>query len=350
MTKRIGILTGGGDCPGLNAVIRAVVRKCLATEGVECLGIMRGWRGLMDGLVRPLDLKSVSGILPRGGTILRTSRANPLRASEDTKRIIKHVAKFQLDAVICIGGNDALKVAAQLHAEKNLNVIGIPKTIDNDVSETEYSFGFDSTVNIAMEAIDRIHTTAESHDRVMVIEVMGKMAGWIALHAGTASGADIILIPEHPSHIQKVCDAIMARHDMGKDFSIVVVAEGARIRLSNDDHLHQYTKPNEVDEFGHARFGGAGIIIAKEIEERTGYPTRVTVLGHVQRGGTPTAFDRVLGTRLGVKAAELAMAGDFGKMAALQANQIVAVPLAKVTEKPRLVPEDLYQMAATFFA
>ena len=350
MAKRMGILTCGGDCPGLNAVIRALVRKCLAAEDTECLGIMRGWRGLLDGLVEPLNLGSVSGILPRGGTILRTSRANPFGPGEDPNRIVEHIERFKIDAVVCVGGNDALAVAARLHAEKGVNVVGIPKTIDNDICETEYSFGFDSTVNIAMEAIDRIHTTAESHDRVMVIEVMGRQAGWIAIHAGMASGADIILIPEHPAHIQDVCDAIIARHDMGKDFSIVVVAEGARIRLSNDDDLHQYTQPDVVDEFGHACFGGAGRIIAGEIEQRTGYPTRVTVLGHVQRGGTPTAFDRVLGLRFGVKAAEIALQGEFGKMVALRGNRIVTVPLAKATEKLNLVPEELYRVAATFFA
>ena len=348
MSKRIGILTGGGDCPGLNAVIRAVVRKSLSLPGVECLGVLRGWRGLMDGLVQPLNIDMVSGILPRGGTILRTSRSNPFRSTEGPDQIMKHIAKFELDAVICIGGNDSLTVASKLHDEKNLNVVGVPKTIDNDVCETEFCFGFDSTVNIAMEAIDRIHTTAESHDRVMVVEVMGRMAGWIAIYSGLASGADIILIPEKPAHIRDICDTIIARHDQGKDFSIVVVAEGACIRLNNSDAVHQYTYPDEADEFGHARFGGAGTIIAREIQNRTGYPTRVTVLGHIQRGGTPTAFDRVLGTRFGVKAVELAINGDFGMMTALQANRIVAVPLAKATEKLNLVPQDFYDIVSTF--
>jgi len=348
MSKRIGILTGGGDCPGLNAVIRAVVKKCLSAPGVECLGILRGWRGLMDGLVQPLNMDMINDILPRGGTILRTSRSNPFRSADGPDRIMKHVAEFALDAVVCIGGNDALTVASRLHDEKNLNVVGVPKTIDNDVCETEYCFGFDSTVNIAMEAIDRIHTTAESHDRVMVVEVMGRMAGWIAIYSGLASGADIILIPEKPVNIHDVCNTIIARHDQGKDFSIVVVAEGVRIRLNNSNELHQYTFPDEVDEFGHPRFGGAGTTIAREIQHRTGYPTRVTVLGHIQRGGPPTAFDRVLGTRFGVKAAELAVNGHFGTMTALQANRIVAVPLAKATEKLNLVPEDFYDVASTF--
>ena len=349
MSRRIGILTGGGDCPGLNTVIRAVVRKCISTRQIECIGIMRGWRGLMDGLSRPLDLDSVSGLLARGGTILRTSRTNPFREPGGPDLITKHVKKFKLDSVICVGGSDALKVASRLHSERGLNVVGIPKTIDNDVEGTEYAFGFDSAVNIAMAAIDRIHSTAESHDRVMIVEVMGRTTGWIATYAGLAGGADIILIPEKPTTCDKVCNIIISRHDRGKDFSIVVVAEGARIQMKAEKEPIQYTQKTEVDEFGHVRLGGVGTVLALEIENRTGFATRVTVLGHTQRGGSPTAFDRVLGARLGVKAAELAMNRDFGTMAALQANKIVTIPLAAATQRRRAVPDEYYEVAKTFF-
>jgi len=349
MAKRIGILTGGGDCPGVNAVIRAVVRKCVTVRDVETIGILRGWRGLLDGLVTPLDLNSVSGILPRGGTILRTSRSNPFRTPDGPKRIMEHVARFRLDAVVCIGGADTLGVASRMYEEHGLAVVGIPQTIDNDIEGTEYAFGFDSTVNIAMEAIDRLHSTAESHDRVMIVEVMGRDAGWIALHAGIASGADIIIIPEVPATIDEVCEAIIRRHDRGKDFSIVVVAEGARISRRPGEEPMQFTQASQVDEFGRVRLGGVGTVLGDAIAERTGFETRVVVLGHVQRGGSPTAFDRVLGTRFGVKAAELALAGDFGKMVALQANEIVAIPLSEATRKSRLVPRELYEVARTFF-
>lgn len=349
MPIRVGILTGGGDCPGLNAVIRAVVRRCVARPDTECIGVLRGWRGMLDGLTCPLDLDAVSGILPRGGTILRTSRANPFSTSGGPGMILRNMKKFRLDALVCIGGDDTLRVAARLFEEHHLPVVGIPKTIDNDVHGTEYAFGFDSTVNIAMEAIDRIHTTAESHDRVMIVEVMGRNAGWIAIHAGLAAGADIILIPEKPCTLNEVCDAIISRHDRGKDFSIIVVAEGARISRTGDEEPIQYTQESETDEFGRVRLGGVGSAIAGEIERRTGFQTRVTVLGHIQRGGTPTAFDRVLGTRFGVKAADLVFSSEFGKMVALQANHIVAVPLAEVARERRLVPEEFWEVAQTFF-
>ena len=349
MVKRVGILTAGGDCPGLNAMIRAIVRACVGAHGVECVGILRGWRGLQDGLTTPLDLDSVSGILPRGGTILRTSRSNPFATPDGAARIMANVKKFGLDAVIAIGGDDALTVAYRLYEDHNLRVIGIPKTIDNDVPGTEYTFGFDSTVNIAMEAIDRIHTTAESHDRVMVIEVMGRLAGWIAMYAGLAGGADIILIPEKPFTIDDVAQTIIRRHDRGKDFSIVVVAEGARLANASDSDGRYILQDDTPDEFGHVRLGGVGPALAREIEKRTGYETRVTVLGHFQRGGTPSAFDRVLGTRFGVAAADRAVKEDFGKMVALQANQIVAIPLKEVTKGLKTVPDEFYEVARALF-
>ncbi len=349
MAKRVGILTGGGDCPGLNAVIRAAAKRCLETPDVECLGILRGWRGLLDELSIPLDLDSVSNILPRGGTILRTSRTNPFATPGGAERVMDNMKRLGLDALIAVGGFDELSVAHLLFSEHGLNVVGIPKTIDNDVEGTEYTFGFDSTVSIAMEALDRIHTTAESHDRVMVVEVMGRLAGWIALYAGLASGADFILIPEKPFTVQKVCDTILRRHDRGKDFSIVVVAEGARVAETPDEEGIYVTQDSAIDEFGRVRLGGVGTVLAREIEKRTGYDTRVTMLGHTQRGGTSTAFDRVLGTRFGVAAANLALKGDFGKMVALQANRIVSISLEEATRKRRTVPDELYEVAKIFF-
>ena len=349
MTKRIGILTGGGDCPGLNAVIRALVRYAITKHDLECVGISHGWRGLLDGLTLPLDTSAVSGILPRGGTILRTSRTNPFIQDSGPRQIMENMKRFDLSALIVVGGHDALTVAQRMYAEHGLNVIGIPKTIDNDVSGTEYSFGFDSTINIAMEAIDRIHTTAESHDRVMIVEVMGHLTGWIATCAGLASGADAILIPEKPISIQNICDAILRRHDRGKDFSIVVIAEGARMSNGDQEAAPQVTQDSTVDEFGHARMGGVGIVLAKEIEHRTGFQTRVTVLGHLLRGGAPSAFDRILGSRYGVAAIDLAIKEDFGNMVAIEGGHIVAVPLDLVAKERKFVPEELFNVAETFF-
>ncbi len=346
MAKRIGILTGGGDCPGLNAVLRAVVRTAIAQHHLECFGILRGWRGLLDGLATPLTMDSVSGLLPRGGTILRTSRTNPFLSPEGPGVILANAKRFALDAVIAIGGVDTFVVGERLFREHGLPVVGIPATIDNDVGGTEYSFGFDSTVNIAMEAIDRIHTTAESHDRVMIIEVMGRLAGWIAVHAGVAGGADIILIPEQPIALQDVCDAIVRRHDRGKDFSIIVIAEG--VRIADREKAAPVFQSVPADEFGQPRLGGIGQAVAREIEKRTGYDTRVTVLGHIQRGGSPTGFDRVLGSRFGVAAVDLVRAGRFGQCVALQANDIVPVPLATAATR-RTVPPELYEMAKSFF-
>jgi 6-phosphofructokinase 1 len=349
MAKNIGVLTGGGDCPGLNVLIRAIVRKCLRDEELQCLGILRGWRGLLDGLVSPLTLDAVSGILPRGGTILRTSQSNPLAVPDGPIRIAENVRKFNIDGIVAIGGSDSMKVAETLHREHGLPVVGVPATIDNDVHGTDYSFGFDSAINIAMEAIDRIHTTAESHDRVMIIEVMGGAAGWIAIHAGLAGGADMILVPEKTLTVQQVCDVILRRHDRGKDFSIVVVAEGARIAEKPGEEGDCVVANGTKDEFGQPRLGGVGSVLGKEIERRTGFETRVTVLGHIQRGGSPTAFDRALGARFGVAAVDLIVNGRFGKMVALQGDTVTALPLGEITGKCRRVPEELYEVARTFF-
>lgn len=348
MAQRIGILTGGGDCPGLNATIRAIVRRAIVAHEMECFGILRGWRGLLDGLTTPLTLDSVSGILARGGTILRTSRTNPFTSPDGASQIMGNVKRFALDGIVAVGGDDTFIVAERLYRENGLPVIGVPTTIDNDIDGTEYSFGFDSTVNIAMEAIDRIHTTAESHDRVMIIEVMGRQAGWIAVYAGLAGGADIILIPEKPLNLQEVCDSIVRRHDRGKDFSIIVVAEGVKLTGHSGEAAH-VVQNHKLDEFGRAQLGGVGQALAKEVEKRTGYETRVTVLGHIQRGGSPTAFDRVLGSRLGIAAADLAHNGEFGKMVALQANKVVTLPIETGTRR-KLVPDDLYEAAKAFFA
>ncbi len=338
----IGILTGGGDCPGLNSVIRAVVRKS-SNEGLKVIGIKNGWKGLIENDVMDLELSSVSGILPKGGTILGTSRTNPYKKPEDVKKIISNYKKLSLDALIAVGGEDTLGVATKLIKE-GLNIVGVPKTIDNDLSCTDYTFGFDTAINIATECIDRLHTTAESHHRVMVAEVMGRHAGWIALESGIAGGADVILIPEIPIDINEVCNLIQNRHSRGKTFSIIVVAEGAQFKEGS-----MILQENKLDEFGHVRLGGVGDILGKEIEKVTGYETRVTVLGHIQRGGTPTAFDRVLGTRFGIKAMELVKQKKFGQMVSLQGNKIVTVPIEEATKALKLVDEELYEVAKVFF-
>jgi len=348
MAGKIGVLTSGGDCPGLNAVIRAVVRKSVIDHGAEVVGIWRGWRGLMDSLMKPLNLDAVSGILPRGGTILRTSRTNPFAHEHGPESIMENVREAGLDGVIAIGGDDTMTVAYKMFDQHGLNVVGAPKTIDNDVIGTEYSFGFDTTVNIAMDAIDRIHTTAESHDRVMVIEVMGRDSGWIALYAGLAGGADMIVIPEQPLSVQEICDLIRHRHERGKDFSIVVVAEGATFILDDGTELRA-VHDEDTDEFGHARMGGIGNLLAGRIQVETGYETRVTVLGHTQRGGAPSAFDRVLGTRFGIAAADFVQKGKFGQMVAMQGDEIVAVDLSEVAGKTRYVSEKYYRLARPFF-
>lgn len=340
--KKIGILTGGGDCPGLNPVIRAVVRKAL-NLGWEVIGIRNGWKGLIENDIEPLTLRSVSGILPKGGTILGTSRTNPYKKEGDLKKLLDNCKKLGLEALIAVGGEDTLGVVNKL-VKEGLKIVGVPKTIDNDLSRTDYTFGFDTAVNIATESIDRLHTTAESHHRIMVVEVMGRHAGWIAVHAGIAGGADMILIPELPIDINEVCEIIKKRHERGKTFSIIVVAEGAELKDKG-----MVTQEEKLDAFGHVRLGGIGHIIGEKIEEKTGYETRVTVLGHVQRGGSPTAFDRVLGTRFGVKAVELVAEGNFGQMVSLQGNKIISVPIQEAVGTLKTVDMDLYEIGKVFF-
>ena len=343
LVKRVGVLTGGGDCPGLNSVIRAVTRRAIQS-GLEVVGVRNGWKGLIKGDTVPLDLHAISGILPKGGTILGTSRTNPYKRPEDVQQLRETVKRLQLDAVIAIGGEDTLGVATKL-AKEGFRVVGVPKTIDNDLSMTDFTFGFDTAVNIAMEAIDRLHTTAESHHRIMVAEVMGRHAGWIATYAGIAGGADVILIPEQPIDIEQVCELIKRRHERGKEFSIIVVAEGAQLKKDTAN----ITREGSLDEFGHVQLGGIGDLLGKLIEERTGFETRVTVLGHIQRGGSPTAFDRVLGTRFGVKAVELVLEGRFGQMVSLQGSKIVSVPIEQGTGALKTVDQELYELAKTFF-
>ena len=345
---RVGVLTGGGDCPGLNAVIRAVVRTGIADHGFEFVGFRDGWRGPLDADTQPLDIQAVRGILPRGGTILGSSRTNPLsdKATMDGKtgldRIRENLASLGVDALIAIGGEDTLGVASKL-AQAGLTVVGVPKTIDNDLGATDYTFGFDTAVNIAMEAIDRLHTTAESHHRALIVEVMGRHAGWIALHAGLAGGANVVLIPERAFDIDKVIGYVEHRFQT-RYAPIVVVAEGAH-PISDELSLSS----GELDEFGHVRLGGVSNFLAREIEKRTGKEARCTVLGHVQRGGTPTAFDRVLATRFGVHAIRAVADGTFGVMVALRGTAIDRVPLADATSQLKLVPPDRYAEAEVFF-
>ena len=342
MAKTIGILTGGGDCPGLNAVIRAVVRASDA-EGWDCVGVLEGWRGLVDGLFRDLGPQEVSGILPRGGTIIGTTRTNPYTLDGGVEKVLQNLRDRELDALVAIGGEDTLGVASRLYADHAAPVVGVPKTIDNDLSGTDYTFGFDTAVMIATEAIDRLHTTAESHNRVMVVEVMGRHAGWIAVMSGIAGGADVILIPEQPIDFDEVAETIRKRHARGKNFSIVVASEGCELPGVQDS--------GETDQFGHVILShrGVGDVLGREINERTGFETRVTVLGHVQRGGTPTARDRVLATRYGLKAAALAHAGEFGQMAALRGDDIVSVSLEEATAELKTVPPEWYEVAQSFF-
>jgi ATP-dependent phosphofructokinase / diphosphate-dependent phosphofructokinase len=339
---RVGILTGGGDCPGLNAVIRAVGRRVM-TRGGEVLGVREGWKGLVEGLYEPLGPREISGLLPRGGTILGTTRTNPFKVDGGVERVLANFETAGLDALVAIGGEDTLGVASRLHAEHEFPVVGVPKTIDNDLSATDYTFGFDTAVWIATEAIDRLHTTAESHNRVMVVEVMGRHTGWIAVVSGIAGGADMILIPEEPVSIEDACKELQHRHERGKDFSIVVVSEGYELEGLNE--------AGDVDQFGHVRLSerGVGAMLAREIETRTGYETRVTVLGHTQRGGSPTPRDRVLATRYGLKAGDLVEERRFGQMAALHGDDIVDVPLAEATASLKTVPSDWWEVARAFF-
>jgi ATP-dependent phosphofructokinase / diphosphate-dependent phosphofructokinase len=348
MAKRIGVLTGGGDCPGLNAVIRAVARKS-HDLGWEVVGIRAGWRGLVDGRLTPLGPREVSGILPRGGTIIGTSRTNPYKVEGGVEKVLETFERERLDALVAIGGEDTLGVATRLHAEHDFPAVGVPKTIDNDLSATDYTFGFDTAVWICTEAIDRLHTTAESHNRVMVVEVMGRHTGWIAVMSGIAGGADVILIPEQPITVETACGEIESRHRQGKDFSIVVVSEGYELTYESGERRMVAQEARATDQFGHVRLGGVGEALAAEIEQRTGFETRVTVLGHVQRGGSPTPRDRVLATRYGLKAVELVEAGKFGRMAALHGDAIVDVSLEEATAQLKTVPEDWYAVAKAFF-
>jgi ATP-dependent phosphofructokinase / diphosphate-dependent phosphofructokinase len=345
---RIGILTGGGDCPGLNAVIRAVARRAMDLDH-DVVGIREGWRGLVDGIFEPLGRREISGILPRGGTILGTTRTNPYKVENGVEQVRDHFAAENLDALVAIGGEDTLGVAARLFAEHEFPVVGVPKTIDNDLAATDYTFGFDTAVTIATEAIDRLHTTAESHNRVMVVEVMGRHTGWIAVMSGIAGGADVILIPEHPMTVEEACAEIERRHQRGKDFSIVVVSEGYELTYSSGESRLVAGEARETDQFGHVVLGGVGDVLAREIQSRTGFETRVTVLGHVQRGGTPTARDRVLATRYGLYAAQLVDERRFGRMAALHGDRIVDVSLAEATAELKTVPPEWYEVARAFF-
>jgi len=340
---RVGVLTGGGDCPGLNAAIRAIVRKGIDHYGHAIVGFRDGWRGPLDNLHEELTIESTRGILPRGGTILGTSRTNPFKREDGPERVRENMESLHLDGLIAIGGEDTLGAAARLHGEHGLPVLGVPKTIDNDLGATDMTFGFDTALQVATEAIDRLHTTAESHHRVMVVEVMGRHAGWIALHSGLAGGGDVILIPERPFDIDEVCRLIRRRHSRGRFFSIVVVAEGAV-----PEERTMAVDEGERDEFGHVRLGGIGERLQGEIEERTGFETRAVVLGHIQRGGTPTAFDRVLATRLGAAAIDAAHEGRWGTMPALRGTRIELVALSDAVAKLRTVPPEDYEVASAF--
>ncbi|MBA3350162.1 MAG: 6-phosphofructokinase [Actinobacteria bacterium] len=340
---RFGILTGGGDCPGLNAVIRAVVRKGINRHGHAIVGYRDGWRGVLDNRVTYLTPDNTSGILHRGGTILGSSRTNPFNEEQGVERVRESLAAENIEALIAVGGEDTLGVADKLQSE-GVNTVGVPKTIDNDLAATDFTFGFNTAVEICTEAVDRLHTTAESHNRVIVLEVMGRHAGWIAAYAGIAGGADAILVPEEPFDIEEVCDHIRHRHRKGRTFSIVVVAEGARPADSSET-----AQQSEVDAFGHVRLGGIGVALEHEIEQRTGFETRATILGHLQRGGSPTAFDRMLATRFGIAAIDAAHEGDYGKMVALQGNNIVRVPLSEAVGTLKTLDPALYEVAEVFF-
>jgi 6-phosphofructokinase 1 len=339
---KIGVLTGGGDCPGLNAVIRAIVRKGVGVYGHEFVGYRDGWRGPLEGDANPLGVPEVRGILPRGGTILGSSRTNPMKEEGGVEKLVSNLEADGVDGLIVIGGEDTLGVASKL-SEQDVKVVGVPKTIDNDLGATDYTFGFDTAVNIAMEAIDRLHTTAESHKRALIVEVMGRHAGWIAFHAGVAGGANVILIPEIEFEIEKVCEYIERRYESHYS-PIIVVSEGAQPKGGIPEAADAPT-----DAFGHVRLGGVAHWLEGEIESRTGHEARATVLGHVQRGGTPTAFDRVLATRFGLHAIDAAHNGDWGMMTSLRSTEIELVALGEATAELKLVPESLYSEAEVFF-
>jgi 6-phosphofructokinase 1 len=343
MDKYLGLLTGGGDCPGLNAVIRAVVRRAVAEE-IRVLGVHSGWQGLIDGDIEPLTRTSVAGIQYKGGTILGTSRCNPLN-EESLRRIRANWREYGLDGLIVVGGNGTLSCSMRMWRDHGYPIVGVPKTIDNDVVGTDTSFGFDTAVSVATEAIDRLHTTAEAHHRVMVVEVMGRHSGWIATYAGIAGGADLILVPEKPFRISQVCELILKRKEMGRPFSIVVVAEDARAH-PDEEFLSEEQRERIYQE---EHLGGIGQQVGRQIQERTGLSTRVTVLGYIQRGGSPSAYDRVLATRLGVHAVEMSMQGEYGRMASLAGTKINSVPLEDVADKHRPVDEEIFKTAEVFF-
>ncbi len=338
---KIGILTGGGDCPGLNAVIRAVVRKGMFHYNDQFVGFLEGWRGVLENKSILLDLSTVTGILPRGGTILRTSRTNPAKRADGMQACMNTLNLHNLDALIAIGGDDTLSVAQKLF-ELGVHTVGVPKTIDNDLAGTDFCFGFDTAVTAATDAIDKVHTTAEAHNRVMVVEVMGRDSGWIAMYSGIAGGADVILIPEKPFDIEEVAETLRRRHARGRYFSIVVAAEGAKFATTPGENV---TQDASKDEFGHVKLGGIGNVLAKEIEKRTGFETRAVVLGHIQRGGTPSAFDRVLATRYGVGAIDMVHRGEWGHMAAVRSMKIVSVPLTEALERNRKVDPALVDIS-----
>jgi phosphofructokinase-like protein len=340
---KVGILSGGGDAPGINAVIRAVVKKGIQNYGYEIIGVKDGWAGLVAGEYLPLDLKAASGILPKGGSILGTSRTNPFKREEGPEKILENAGKIGIEAVVVIGGDDTLSVAQKM-GQLGLRCVGVPKTIDNDLAGTDYTFGFMTAVGVATEALDRLHTTAETHHRVIILEVMGRYTGWIALEAGLAGGADVILIPEKPFDIEEVCECIRQRQRRGRNFSLIVVAEGAKPKGGAE-----IVYSESVDEFGHIRFGGVGYYLGKEIEKRMSIETRVVVLGHIQRGGSPTAFDRVLATRFGIAAVDLVHEAKFDRMVAIKGNKIVSVPLKDVVGKRKPVDLELYDIASVFF-
>jgi 6-phosphofructokinase 1 len=344
MRKRLGILTAGGDCPGLNAVIRAVVRRALEDDA-EVIGVKNGWRGLAEGDVEPLTRASVTGILPRGGTILGTSRLNPLDSPHTLDSVKRNWSKFGLEALIVVGGEGSLAAAFDIWRDHDFPIVGIPKTIDNDIRGTDFTFGFDTAVGVVTDAVDRLHSTAESHHRVMVVEVMGRHTGWIAAYGGIAGGADVVLVPERPFRLSRVCELLRHREEQGRAFSIIVVAEDAKPH-PDEDFL---TSDVREQIYRHDRLGGIGTVLGGEIEACTGIETRVTKLGYVQRGGTPSAFDRVLATRLGVKAFEMAQAGEFGCMAALQGNRIVSFPLKEAVSELKRLDDEIYKVAEVFF-
>ncbi|HDP69826.1 MAG TPA: 6-phosphofructokinase [Actinobacteria bacterium] len=344
----VGILTGGGDCPGLNAVIRAITKICVGEYGYQVTGLHNGWRGLLEKDISSLDPEKVSDILNLGGTILGTSRTNPFKDEKGPERVLASIRELNLGALVAIGGDDTLGVASRLYKEYGINTIGVPKTIDNDLSGTDYTFGFDTAVHIATEAIDRLHTTAESHNRAMVVEVMGRTAGWIAVMSGIAGGANVIIIPEIPINVEDICDLIKQRAAKGKKFSIVVVSEGVKLAWRSGREKTVFSS-EETDEFGHARLGGVGNELGKIIEKLTGIETRVTILGHIQRGGTPTSHDRILATRYGVKAAEMVKNSQWGMMVALKGDDIKAISLDEAVSKTKTVPLELYNMAKMFF-